>query len=929
MEEDRMYKIIKSFITALCIVFLFYSPNLYAQFPNDTHTVALYHFNEGSGSLANDASSNNNDGTIYGATYTSQGKFSYGLRFDGNNDRIKVSNSSSFSTINSNKELTVDMWVKISSYPSSGKEAILASKWGPGGDSDDEWHIVLLSDGRVRLTINSSTSSGSPNTVLFSSGSISRNIFHLLSFVWNGNTHEAAIYIDETRSAYTSSAVSTMPSTSWAMAIGGDTYYTTIAAFNGTIDEVRISNVDRYPSTSPYIQISNPNGGESWQLGSSHTISWQSNAGGNVKIQLYKGSSLYKTITSSTSNDGSYSWNIPTNYDEYSSYRIKITSTTNSSLYDYSNSYFSLTASLYITVTSPNGGEGWQLGSSHTISWQSNAGGNVKIQLYKGSSLYKTIASSTSNDGSYSWNIPTNYDEYSSYRIKITSTTNSSLYDYSNSYFSLNGGSGIPIYPSTTISQVSKNTEFWIDIKVGDNSNPVSNLFGTSFVLSFNQKNYIDVVTPHSSNVTPGSFMGNDLVFYSSVDEGSGKVNVGISRKTGTGGVSGSGTVLRVKFIANSNTPNNTKIHFSISEITANDPNGNSITLNPSALTVTIIGGKEVWPGDTNNDKIVNQADVLPIGLFWEKSGPARSNASISWTAQICEQWTPENATYADATGDGIVNQADILPIGLNWAKTHPCLNYSNPCQPNKNIKFLQNPTLQPKTESYYQIHDQNFYIEVFASDVTDLFGLSFELVCDKPHLLQFISVEQSSFLGSDIVFYYTKDDATGKIAVGISRKAGQGGVTGEGSVIKVTLKILTNAPFGEIINFSLQNVTANDSNGSALAFALNSLTITIGTTAVELTKKSYLPQDFKLFQNSPNPFNPTTTITYSLPAVSQVNIEVFNSRGVLISKLVDGKISAGNHSVVFNAIDLPSGLYFYKIQAGNFNHVKKMLLIK
>ncbi len=195
-------------------------------------------------------------------------------------------------------------------------------------------------------------------------------------------------------------------------------------------------------TAAPYITLSSPNGGESWQLGSTHNISWQSNAGGSVKIELYKGSSKYKTISSSTSNDGSYSWSIPSNYDAYSNYKIKITSTSNSSLYDYSNNYFSLiSASAYITVTSPNGGESWQLGSSHTISWNSNASGNVKIELYKSGSYYRTITSSTSNDGSYSWSIPSNYDAYSNYKIKITSTSNSSLYDYSNNYFSLTSAS--------------------------------------------------------------------------------------------------------------------------------------------------------------------------------------------------------------------------------------------------------------------------------------------------------------------------------------------------------------------------------------------------------------------------------------------------------------------------------------------------------
>jgi len=95
------------------------------------------------------------------------------------------------------------------------------------------------------------------------------------------------------------------------------------------------------------------------------------------------------------------------------------------------------------------------------------------------------------------------------------------------------------------------------------------------------------------------------------------------------------------------------------------DPQHTGLYPLPFALQVT------VWPGDNNNDGVVNQADVLPLGLYWNKTGPARANASTAWAPQLAAPWTPENATYADANGDGVVNQADILPIGLNWGRTH------------------------------------------------------------------------------------------------------------------------------------------------------------------------------------------------------------------------------------------------------------------
>jgi len=89
------------------------------------------------------------------------------------------------------------------------------------------------------------------------------------------------------------------------------------------------------------------------------------------------------------------------------------------------------------------------------------------------------------------------------------------------------------------------------------------------------------------------------------------------------------------------------------------------------------------------------------------------------------------------------------------------------------------------------------------------------------------------------------------------------------------------------------------------------------------------VPSQYSLHQNYPNPFNPSTTIKYDLPKASVVKIEVFNSIGQKIQTLLKKKISAGNHQVELNAQDLSSGVYFYRIDAGEFQDVKKMILLK
>jgi len=91
---------------------------------------------------------------------------------------------------------------------------------------------------------------------------------------------------------------------------------------------------------------------------------------------------------------------------------------------------------------------------------------------------------------------------------------------------------------------------------------------------------------------------------------------------------------------------------------------------------------------------------------------------------------------------------------------------------------------------------------------------------------------------------------------------------------------------------------------------------------------------DYKLNQNFPNPFNPTTTISFSLPPVETGNLQsvrltVFNVLGEQVAQLVNKNMEAGNHNVEFNASELNSGIYVYKIEANGFVQTRKMMLVK
>ncbi len=91
----------------------------------------------------------------------------------------------------------------------------------------------------------------------------------------------------------------------------------------------------------------------------------------------------------------------------------------------------------------------------------------------------------------------------------------------------------------------------------------------------------------------------------------------------------------------------------------------------------------------------------------------------------------------------------------------------------------------------------------------------------------------------------------------------------------------------------------------------------------------SEIPKRYDLRQNFPNPFNPSTTIQYGLPRRSQVTLVVFNTLGQQVATLVRGDQEAGHHSVNFNASNLSSGVYFYRLTAGQFVETRKMIVLK
>ena len=96
-----------------------------------------------------------------------------------------------------------------------------------------------------------------------------------------------------------------------------------------------------------------------------------------------------------------------------------------------------------------------------------------------------------------------------------------------------------------------------------------------------------------------------------------------------------------------------------------------------------------------------------------------------------------------------------------------------------------------------------------------------------------------------------------------------------------------------------------------------------------DVTEGLNIPENFRLYQNYPNPFNPATTIEYSIPEASNVTLIVYNLLGEKVTVLVDEHQQTGRYMAKFNAKNLPSGVYIYKLTAGKFSSAKKLMLMK
>jgi hypothetical protein len=215
--------------------------------------------------------------------------------------------------------------------------------------------------------------------------------------------------------------------------------------------------------------------------------------------------------------------------------------------------------------------------------------------------------------------------------------------------------------------------------------------------------------------------------------------------------------------------------------------------------------------------------------------------------------------------------------------------------------------------------------LEGVANGDTAETSANVNVVSNAPSPWKFLSMTDSIHnKGDSVIIYHTKstDANNDKIIYSIKVKN-----IDDNSLDTIIISPDTSISIaGNVFKSGNYSVTGWATNGTDTTNASDTLTNTI--TGVK-NNPNDVPKGFVLYQNYPNPFNPSTTIEYQIPKPARVKLEVYNVLGELVRSIDQGMQSPGKYSEVISGSNLPSGLYFYRIIAGNFINVKKFVLLK
>lgn len=333
--------------------------------------------------------------------------------------------------------------------------------------------------------------------------------------------------------------------------------------------------------------------------------------------------------------------------------------------------------------------------------------------------------------------------------------------------------------------------------------------------------------------------------------------------------------------------------------------------------TNTNVETAEVWPGDTNNDGIVDEEDLLPVGQYWLKEGPEPIYNSKAWEARDVEGWIPQKATHADANGSGRVDQNDLQPIGLNFGQTR-VTEKSTEDQFDVLARYEVSPLEMGETIDLY----------LHSPEKIGISGISVRLQIAgvDPEAWSIDSVDPLEW-GEEwietnrMLHFETRNNKYH--AAAMAHKGAVESVTSD-QLLRITVRADESWPQSATAEL-LRAIVSSGTN----TYSLTDVYLTNDPDAEPEVSEPEKPSRTELLNNYPNPFNPTTVIPFTLSEAGDVRVDVYDAIGRRVASVFREAQQPGEYSVDFDGASLSSGVYIYRLQVNNVQQTRMMTLIK
>ncbi len=341
-----------------------------------------------------------------------------------------------------------------------------------------------------------------------------------------------------------------------------------------------------------------------------------------------------------------------------------------------------------------------------------------------------------------------------------------------------------------------------------------------------------------------------------------------------------------------------------------------------------------VWPGDTDNDLVADNNDLLPIGVHFGLSGISRNQVDIDWRGHGSADWGVEQANgwdakFADCNGDGMIDAQDTMAIVQNYSLIHSktgTLHAGKMTDPVLSF-YLSKTVVGPG-----EMVSAPIMIGDDAISVNHLYGLAFDIQLD-PALIDTSTVSisyQDCWLDptGTVLMTLTRHHPPAGKSEGVVVKTDHEGNSGTGQIAILSFQTLSSITTVETMDLEFTAYLAVDTAGAPITLNVEQSQITIDPSFIGIPSPDIRPASLEIL---PNPFQQTTRIRYTLPEEALTAIRIYDLLGKQVFQHLAGMRAAGQHDLLLDAraASLSPGIYMTRLEAGKRLLMAKLVVIE